>query len=89
MKLIDADALYEFMREKTEDGSPAEQMMADLKNEHLRIMLDRFATVDAVEVVRCEQCWHRFTGHFGMMCIGRPNDFFCANGERRKDDEAD
>ena len=40
--------------------------------------------VDAVEVVRCVECWHRFTGHFGMMCIGRPNDFFCANGERRK-----
>lgn len=50
MKLIDADALYEFMREKTEDGSPAEQMIADLKNEHLRIMLDRFATVDAEPV---------------------------------------
>ena len=50
MKLIDADALYEFMREKTEDVSPAEQMIADLKNEHLRIMLDHFATVDAEPV---------------------------------------
>ena len=42
-----------------------------------------------MSVVRCVECWHRFTGHFGMMCIGRPNDFFCANGERRKDDEVD
>ena len=45
--------------------------------------------VDAVEVVRCVECWHRFTGHFGMMCIGRPNDFFCANGERREENAVD
>ena len=52
-------------------------------------MLNSLRAVDAVEVVRCGECWHRFAGHFGMMCIGRPNDFFCANGERREDNAVD
>ena len=51
--------------------------------------ISKFPAVDAVEVVRCGECWHRFAGHFGMMCIGRPNDFFCANGERREENAAD
>ena len=58
MRLIDKDELYEFLREKTEYESAAEQMIADLKNEHTRIMLDRFATVDAEPVRhgRWEEC---------------------------------
>ena len=66
-------------------------LAGEIRNQYMEVVPAYFVreapTMDAVEVVRCGECWHRFTGHFGMMCIGRPNDFFCANGERRKEND--
>lgn len=65
-------------------------LAGEIRNQYMEVVPAYFVreapAVDAVEVVRCVECWHRFTGHFGMMCIGRPNDFFCANGERREEE---
>ena len=75
-KLVYIDSVEQALNKAYGEGNP------------LRIgrILNNVSAVDAVEVVRCVECWHRFTGHFGMMCIGRPNDFFCANGERREEE---
>lgn len=48
-----------------------------------RFDLSFLPAVDAVEVVRCGECIHRTSYSFGMICVGRQRDFFCANGERR------
>lgn len=59
--------------------------------EAIEEMEARIVAVEAlkkqVELVRCGECIHRTSGRYGLMCFGRPNDFFCANGERRKYDE--
>ena len=60
------------------------------KGEFARAMdIARFAiydapAVDAVEVVRCRDCVHR---HTNPHCHGRPMDWYCPNGERRRRDE--
>lgn len=38
--------------------------------------------VDAVEVVRCGECLHRYTG-LRPNCHGRRPDWFCADGIKR------
>ena len=79
-KLISADRLIQFVENWGKHHGREEAADSFLYAIH------NAPAVDAVEVVRCVECWHRFTGHFGMMCIGRPNDFFCANGERREEE---
>lgn len=60
-------------------------------------ILNTFPTVDAVEVIRCKDCEHRFynedMGMFACDCWGGGfdgvrDDDFCSRGER-KDDETD
>lgn len=38
---------------------------------------------DIVRVVRCKDCKHRLSSEF---CECRPDDFFCAEGERKTDE---
>lgn len=45
-------------------------------------LANRIPAVDAVKVVRCGECIHRLE-HFRQSCIGRPKDWFCADGKRR------
>ena len=52
-------------------------------------------TVDAVEVVRCKDCKHRYTMSSGMsfckknILMGASDNGFCSCGERRCDNEVD
>ena len=57
--------------------------------------VDNFQTIDAVPVVRCKDCKHRDPEDHGCDCAGHemlkggfipmPDDWFCADGERRED----
>lgn len=53
--------------------------------------LDELESVDAVPVVRCRDClWrHDDSSPAWLPCMERetPNDWFCADGERRSDGE--
>lgn len=56
--------------------------------------IDKMATVDAVEVVRCKDCVHRFKDGENIVfnCCElnhnkvQADDWFCADGERREDE---
>lgn len=58
----------------------------------LNIVLEKY-TVDAVEIVRCRDCIHRFKNGENVVfncCelnhnIVQADDWFCADGERRDD----
>ena len=54
-----------------------------------KLTLDAMPTVDAVPVVRCRDClWrHDDSSPMWLPCMEcqKPNDWFCADGERRTD----
>lgn len=89
MRLIDADALIETMRENAEGNEgwygDTWAFMRDVETA---------PTIDAVPVVRCKDCkcwteWSNGTGscsRFALDWIGTDADDFCSMGER-KDDE--
>ena len=60
----------------------------------LYIIQDAHA-VDAVPVVRCKDCKYGYIGIDDSPCdlyempLDLPGDFFCASGERRKDERPD
>ena len=65
----------------------------------IRVVLDKTSTVDAVEVVRCEDCEHCVKNPAGYVCYD-PRDIyaegvkvyandFCSYGERRGKDAVD
>ena len=86
MRLVDADALISFMRKGWRVFPFSElQHTCDMSD------INNAPTVDAVEVVRCKDCKH---GQYDFMthlywCRGKvhPSDWFCADGERRSDDD--
>lgn len=56
--------------------------------------IDRLASVDAVEVVRCKDCKYSYniSGRWRCshgICCGRavPPGFYCAEGKRKENDE--
>ena len=79
-RYIDADALI-IDRIETEMASN-EMRLYISKNQ-----IDHAPTVDAVEVVRCEECRHKCGEHDGYICCDKNRwhepDWFCADGERR------
>lgn len=83
-RLIDADALIEEMGlqnctkygNKTveqQNNSYSTMMCYEIKD-----MIDDAPTVDAVEVVRCGECVHRW------MCALEEDGFFCKYGRRQE-----
>ena len=76
MRLIDAD------------GFIGKFAMSPLVQEAIRKALNHMPTVDAVEVVRCKDCFHFWDGvckaHIDVIYVD-DNDF-CSYGERRKDE---
>ena len=45
-----------------------------------KLTLDKMPTIDAVQVVRCKECKHRWEN--GGDCVSEP-DWFCADGVRK------
>ena len=83
-RLIDANALHDFVSEEFKDDVPYEWAWA-------LTVVDHAPAVDAVPVVRCKDCKHHhyceihFCDALGMDC---PDDskFFCSYGERKDGD---
>lgn len=87
-RLIDADALTFYVRQHWEELYPKDGAMIDA------ILVA--PTVDAVEVIRCENCrWFGEEDDEDGQCWCNLNDIstlrhsFCSHGERRKDGNID
>ena len=91
MRLIDADLLrwHLFVTESRTGGSREIQAYERGWDDALKaVMVYEPTVVDAVEVVRCNDCKH-FHGD-GLECrwgMYAYEDDYCSNGERRKADE--
>lgn len=103
MRLIDADALihaletqdYSGSPESLKDWTPQDMTKAEIAD------INNAPTIDAVEVIRCEDCKHRLhlgpTEHYPETYVCRidnvsgtrkayRDEWFCADGERRTDE---
>lgn len=80
MRLIDADALKEWVENVTESDWGWQEMLD---------RIDSAPTIDAVPVVRCKDCEHwQYDKLFNEgFCKGesREPDFFCSRGKRKED----
>ena len=82
MRLIDADMadvviIYDKGNELTQVSAIREYI------ERQRAFLDKFPTIDAVPVVRCKDCKHRFKDSWCEYADDDDN-FYCARGERKE-----
>ena len=82
MRLIDADALEEYLNNKIFGAAGK-----------IKAWIDAYPTVDAVPVVRCKDCkWFRDSNGIDGFCycdrIYRRcgTHWFCADGERKEDE---
>lgn len=101
MRLIDADALKEYITKayeemKSEFKTDKYRDIAKLVTESFCMDIDEAPTVDAVEVVRCKDCkWFKtnytWNGSECKVCGIEPYgsigelDDFCSRGERKDD----
>lgn len=75
MRLIDANALIaEYDRVHVGEPGKARKLMADAP------------TVDAVPVVRCKDCKHRYSDSW-CEYVDDDDNFYCAKGKRKDGDE--
>ena len=78
MRLIDADALKTNLIIKVLCELERDVFLAiDI----VENTIDNAPTVDAVEVVRCKDCKHRYSSEF---CECRPENDYCSDGERKE-----
>ena len=80
-RLIDANECYELA---DHCYSSFYHHVADLPI--LRNLLNNCPTVDAVEVVRCKDCWKSDDGLCSYHFKNVPGKDFCGDGERRTDE---
>ena len=88
MRLIDADRLSEAIY----NNVPAPYEDASWAKENCLAEIEAAQTIDAVPVVRCQDCKHRFenNGHSKNGCpiidanIWMDDDDFCSYGERKE-----
>ena len=86
MRLIDADTLIDFI----DMGRLRNPLETCFSERDVVDMLESRPTVDAVEVVRCKDCKHRYTMSNGMhFCKtyfphGAKDDNYCSYGERKE-----
>ena len=91
-RLIDADALMNVIRQH-EYRLATKQGSIDYGMFTLGIQqaVDEQPTIDAVEVVRCRDCKHRYSDSW-CEYVDDDDNFYCARGERKDrgdSDEAD
>lgn len=86
-RLIDADCVIEFYKKQAKDGGFYAPIYEGVCN-----IIERFPTIDAVPVVRCRECRHRYTMNCSMyyecaQCGGQwdwtTDDGFCDRGQRK------
>ena len=82
MRLIDADMadvviIYDKSNELTQVSAIREYI------ERQKAFLDKFPTVDAVYVVRCKDCKHRYSDSW-CEYVDDNDNFYCARGERKE-----
>lgn len=93
-RLIDADALLNKLLERYTERERNKNLVfaaCEIKQDFADMISD-FPTVDAVEVVRCQECKYRFgnNGHSKNGCpiidanIWMDDDDFCSYGERKE-----
>ena len=92
MRLIDADALHDFVSEEFKDDVPYEWAWA-------LTAVDHASAVDAVEVVRCKDCkhykpqkksahWENRTNYCNRIVTIKVQPYdFCSYGERKEGDK--
>ena len=102
MKLIDADALIEYLKKIWSmwgEDDWYEAQAKDAMKDDIEIV-NKQPTVDAVPVVRCRECkWAEVDAWFTYCKLGHKEDttnsiiytcthnFYCADGERRTDEQ--
>lgn len=82
MRLIDADMadvviIYYKSNELTQVSAIREY------TKRQKAFLDKFPTIDAVPVVRCKDCKHRFKDSW-CEYVDDDDNFYCAYGEREE-----
>lgn len=91
-RLIDADALIEYLKEmwgKWDEDDWYEAQAKDAMQDDIRIV-EKQPTVDAVPVVRCKECYYkdekRIMDEDALWCRKHhmyvTADWFCADGEQ-------
>ena len=86
-RLIDANELTEGLKSLT--GMFTDEIGFAVSLESVLWKVDAQPTVDAVEVVRCKDCKHRYTASSGVIfcqqhiTVSANNDDFCSYGERK------
>ena len=90
MRLIDADAVKSSVKTQTEfvrgfGGKLSE--IADLMEQGFLQEIENAPPIDAVHVVRCDECWFRPKGKTYCTELGRHtgDGFYCAFGQRREE----
>ena len=83
MRLIDADmADVVIVYDRSNELTPVSEVREYLKRQ--KTFLDKFPTIDAVPVVRCKDCKHRFEDSW-CEYVDDDDNFYCARGERKED----
>lgn len=93
-RYIDADALISAIKRELWDWVTVDGMTATTVLKQTITDIQNAPTADVVEVVRCKDCVHHKnaprTMYVWCECVDGllPNDWFCADGERRDDEES-
>ena len=92
---IDRDEAIKVLRKSNNSHAETSRDVCLLERD-VRLLKEQ-PTIDAVEVVRCKDCKHRFEPtrcalwygecNGNQYFLARGDDFYCANGERSKTDE--
>ena len=91
MRLADVDTIYDEVEKQYKGSTGIER---NCNRNFLNLICDA-PTIDAVPVVRCRECRHRYTMNCSMyyecsQCGGQwdwtTDDGFCDRGERKKTD---
>ena len=88
MRLIDADALK---KEVESIMSETMDMSFQIYAQGFCTTIDNAPTIDAVPIVRCEECEHSMNKHIGgykkcaLLDAWMQDGSFCSNGERSEE----
>ena len=82
MRLIDAD-MADVVIIYDKDNELMQVYAVREYTKRQKAFLDKFPTIDAVPVVRCKDCKHRFNDSWCEYADDDDN-FYCARGERKE-----